>query len=157
RKPAGPPSDAPLGRPFDRHGVQWTLTAPTRPHWWCGRLRARVCQLCEASMSRPLEVVLLLALPASGKSEVRTYLASVPAGAAANDFRLGPTVKLDDYPYVHIMRRISEELRARGQDGVFFRANDEPLVDPRDWGTLIELVNEDYEDLRRQPTIVPES
>src|SRR5262245_62865575 len=98
-------------------------------------------------MSRPLEVVLLLALPASGKSEVRTYLASIPAGVAASDFRLGPTVQLDDYPYVHIMRRISEELRARGQDGMFFRAGDEPLVDSGDSGALQERGEDDFEDL----------
>lgn len=108
-------------------------------------------------MARPLEIVLLLALPASGKSEVRKYLASVSGDAALRDFHLGPTVQLDDYPYVHMMRRISEELRGVGHDGIFFRASDEPMLEPRDWGTLIELVNEDYDDLVRQPKIEPKS
>src|SRR5262245_20719883 len=108
-------------------------------------------------MARPLEIVLLLALPASGKSEVRKYLASVPPQDALRDFHMGPTVQLDDYPYVHLMRRISEELRGMGRDGVFFRSSDEPMQEPRDWGTLIELVNEDYDDLVHQPEIAPDS
>ena len=108
-------------------------------------------------MSRPLDLVLLLALPASGKSEVRTYLASLSGDEALNGFHLGTTVQLDDYPYVHMMRRIAEELRARGHDGIFFRSSDEPMQETRDWGTLIELVNEDFEDLRNQPVLEPVS
>jgi hypothetical protein len=104
-------------------------------------------------MPQPLEIVLLLALPASGKSEVRTYLASVAPDVARREFHLGPTVQLDDYPYVHAMRRIASELRVLGQDGVFFDADDLPMKEPRDWGTLIELLNEDYEDLQLQPEL----
>ncbi len=99
-------------------------------------------------MEEILDVVLLLALPASGKSEVRTYLAHVPAAQARRDFHMGVTLQLDDYPYVHMMRRISEELRRGGHDGVFFASHDEPFLEPRDWGTLIELLNEDFEDLK---------
>jgi hypothetical protein len=108
-------------------------------------------------MSRPLEIVLLLALPASGKSEVRKYLARVPAAEALRDFHMGPTVQLDDYPYVHLMRRIAEELRQQGQDGIFFDSSDQPMKDARDWGTLIELLNEDYEHLHAHPKIEPAS
>lgn len=107
--------------------------------------------------TQPLEIVLLLALPASGKSEVRTFLSSLSGDEALRDFHLGETVQLDDYPYVHLMRRISEELRHLGQDGVFFRSSDEPMLEGRDWGTLIQLVNEDYDDLLRQPSIEPRS
>ena len=102
-------------------------------------------------MNRPLDIVLLLALPASGKSEVREYLASVPVEQALRDFHLGPTVQLDDYPYVHMMRRISEVLRAAGHPGVFFAASDLPMLESRDWGTLIELLNEDFGDLAAPP------
>jgi hypothetical protein len=108
-------------------------------------------------MTRPLEIVLLLALPASGKSEVRTYLTSVAPDVSRRDFHIGPTVQLDDYPYVHLMRRISSELRGMGRDGVFFDDDALPMKEPRDWGTLIELVNEDYEDLRRRPELRPAS
>ncbi len=95
-------------------------------------------------MSRPIPTLLLLALPASGKSELRRYLLSVPPGRAAQDFGLGRSVQLDDYPYVHLMRRISEELRALGEEPTFFASDATPFTNPLDWGTLIHLVNEDY-------------
>ena len=84
-------------------------------------------------MSRLLDTVLLTALPASGKSEVRRYLALQDARTVAEDFHMGPTVQLDDSPYVHMMRRISQEMTAaktsglrglspRRADGNFLRA-----------------------------------
>ena len=91
-----------------------------------------------------LDTVLLLALPASGKSEVRRYLDLVDSDSRVGDFHLGPTVQLDDFPYVHLMRRCDESLRAIGEPSIFFEADDQPFRDARDWGTLIELVNEDY-------------
>ncbi len=95
-------------------------------------------------MSNVLETVLLLALPASGKSEVRKYLASLTPAQCADDFHMGPTVQLDDFPYVHLMRRIDDEAAARGAGRIYFQASDRPFLDPRDWGTLIELLNEDH-------------
>src|SRR4051812_8275181 len=97
--------------------------------------------------SKPIDVLLLLALPASGKSEVRRYLAHLTPKQCRDDFHLGETVQLDDYPYVHMMRRVSQALRAIGEQPVFFESDEVPMIDPRDWGTLIELLNEDYEDL----------
>jgi hypothetical protein len=94
-----------------------------------------------------IDVLLLLALPASGKSEVRRYLASLSPDVCRNDFHLGETVQLDDYPYVHLMRRISQELRSRGADGVFFDSDEQPMKQPLDWGTLIELLNQDFDDV----------
>src|SRR5690242_5270027 len=99
---------------------------------------------------KTIDVLLLLALPASGKSEVRRYLASLTPKACQGDFHLGETVQLDDYPYVHMMRRISQELRAMGEHPVFFDGDDVPMIDPRDWGTLIELLNDDYDDIVRR-------
>ncbi len=96
------------------------------------------------SAPAPISTLLLLALPASGKSEVRKYLASVPEDVCRRDFHLGPTVQLDDFPYVHLMRRTDDVLRSLGKPPVFFRAALEPFADGRDWGTLIELINEDY-------------
>ncbi len=108
-------------------------------------------------MTEPLDVLLLLALPASGKSEVRRYLASQSADACRREFFLNPTVQLDDYPYVHMMRRISQELRTLGSDTVFFDSDDLPLKHPRDWGTLIELLNEDFDDLAAARRVAPAS
>ena len=101
-------------------------------------------------MSSVLDVVLLLALPASGKSEVRRYLANLTPEQCRDEMHLGPTVQLDDYPYVHMMRRVSQELRKAGHDGVFFDSDDLPMKNPLDWGTLIELLNEDFEDLLKK-------
>ena len=84
-------------------------------------------------MARILDVLLLLALPASGKSEVRRYLASLSPEQCRNDMHLGPTVQLDDYPYVHMMRRVSQELRKVGEGGVFFDSDDQPMKDARDF------------------------
>src|SRR6185295_16012024 len=91
-------------------------------------------------MSATLDVLLLLALPASGKSEIRRYLAHQTPERSRADFHLGDTVQLDDYPYVHMMRRVSQELRKRGADGIFFDSDDLPMKEPLDWGVLIQLV-----------------
>jgi hypothetical protein len=109
-------------------------------------------------MSRMIDVLLLLALPASGKSEARRYLAQLSPEECREQFGIGPTVQLDDFPYVHMMRRISDELTARGHEGAFFISPALPFREPRDWGTLIQLVNEDHADLvagrRPQPDSV---
>jgi hypothetical protein len=108
-------------------------------------------------MAHVLDVLLLLALPASGKSEVRRYLASLTPDQCRNEMHLGPTVQLDDYPYVHMMRRVSQELRKLGRDGVFFDSDDLPMKDARDWGTLVELLNEDFDDLVNKNRPAPAS
>jgi hypothetical protein len=108
-------------------------------------------------MSETIDVLLLLALPASGKSEVRRYLASLTPEQCRGDFHLGPTVQLDDYPYVHMMRRVSQELRRLGGSGVFFDSDELPMKEPLDWGTLVELLNEDFEDLQRRRRSAPAS
>jgi len=95
--------------------------------------------------------LLVLALPASGKSELRRYLASVDMNVARRDFGLGPTVDLDDYPYVHLMRRLDEELDAMGTERVFYPSSQDPFQDGRDWATLIHLLNEDHAALGSHP------
>lgn len=104
-----------------------------------------------------LDTVLLLALPASGKSEVRKYLAHLPVDRAAEDFHMGPTVQLDDFPYVHLMRRIDDELVELGRDRIYFEAPEKSFFDGRHWGTLVQLLNLDYEDLLAKRTHAPES
>jgi len=108
-------------------------------------------------MSRHIDVLLLLALPASGKSEARRYLASLTPEQCHEQFGIGHTVQLDDFPYVHIMRRVSDELTARGHSGLFFISPALPFRDPIDWLTLIELINEDYADLVNSHRPAPES
>ena len=108
-------------------------------------------------MSRHIDTLLLLALPASGKSEARRYLASLTPEQCHAQFGIGQTVQLDDFPYVHIMRRVSDELTARGHQGLFFVSPALPFRNPIDWLTLIELVNEDYDDLVKKNRPAPES
>jgi hypothetical protein len=100
-----------------------------------------------------IDTLVLLALPASGKSELRRYLASVDTETAARDFGLGPTVQLDDYPYVHLMRRINEEVLRLGGPPVFYASSEGPFLEGGDWATLIELVNEDYAALGTAPSV----
>lgn len=98
-------------------------------------------------MAQVFKTVLLLALPASGKSEVRNFMANIEAERLEREFHIGANLQLDDFPYVHFMRRIDEELTELGQARIFYPSNDQPFVDDRDWGTLIELLNADYFDL----------
>ncbi|NLO91173.1 MAG: hypothetical protein GX410_04180 [Elusimicrobia bacterium] len=108
-------------------------------------------------MKKTLDIVLLLALPASGKSEVRRYLAHQTPETCANEFHMGHTVQLDDFPYVHMMRRIDDELEKLGQTRIFFKSSDKPFMNPIDWGTLIALINEDYADLLTKKKVSPKS
>ncbi|MFO8072030.1 MAG: hypothetical protein R6V85_09170 [Polyangia bacterium] len=100
-----------------------------------------------------IEVVLLLALPASGKSEVRRYLEHLDPEQCRERFHIGPTIQLDDYPYVHAMRLADEALQELGEPRAFFAAADRGFVDPVDWETLIALVEEDYEQIRSRRRI----
>jgi hypothetical protein len=111
----------------------------------------------KAENAKPIDVLLLFALPASGKSEVCRYLENLSAKESKDNFGIGKTVHLDDFPYVHIMRRISAELIKHGQKGTFFLAENLPFKNPKDWGTLINLVNEDYLDLVNQNKPAPKS
>lgn len=95
-------------------------------------------------MAKLIDTLLVLGLPACGKSVVRQYLSTVSPEVAKSDFHLGPTVQLDDFPYVHFMLRISEVMEDMGQAPAFFQSGEEQFKDLRDWGTLIHLLNEDY-------------
>ena len=99
------------------------------------------------TFNKPIDVLLLTALPASGKSEVRKYLSNLSPEECRNNFGIGETVQIDDFPYVHIMRRVSDELSSRGIEPPFFPSPAMSFKDSRDWGMLIKLVNEDYSDL----------
>ena len=98
-------------------------------------------------MSELLDTVLLFALPASGKSEVRRYLASLTPDQCRNDFHMGHTLQLDDYPYVHLMHRMDDELKANGLGYAYYHGPSRPFIDDWTWAVLIELLNEDYVNL----------
>lgn len=102
------------------------------------------------------KVVLLQALPASGKSEVRNFMANIEPERLKKEFHIGENLQLDDFPYVHMMRRIDNELEAMGQARLFY-PGEEPFIDGRDWGTLCCLLNEDYHDLLNRNVQRPDS
>ncbi|MDA8242790.1 MAG: hypothetical protein M0025_01545 [Elusimicrobia bacterium] len=104
-------------------------------------------------MSETFDIVLLLALPASGKSEVRRFLANIEPERLRKEFHIGANLQLDDFPYVHMMRRADDELAKLGKARMFFKAGDRPFIDAKDWGTLIHLLNEDYRDLMKKNVV----
>lgn len=108
-------------------------------------------------MSETFDIVLLMALPASGKSEVRRFLANVEPERLQKDFHIGPNLQLDDFPYVHMMRRADDQLAKLGKNRVFFKSGDKPFINPKDWGTLIHLLNEDYHDLMKKNVVKTDS
>ena len=97
-----------------------------------------------------IDILLLLALPASGKSEIRRYLDSLDPDGLER-LGIGPTVQIDDFPYVHLMRRFSQEAIGLGLDPPYFADDDGTFLESRDWGTLIHLVNEDFGSLTDPP------
>jgi len=56
-----------------------------------------------------------------------------------------------------MMRQTDVALTSLGKPSIFFDAPDKPFKQPLDWGTLIELVNEDYADLVARKPIKPTS
>jgi len=106
---------------------------------------------------KTFKIVLLVALPASGKSEVRKYLANIEPEVLKNDLHIGENLQLDDFPYVHLMRRIDDELSALDKERIFFQSGDKPFINPKDWETLIHILNEDYEDLMSSNVLTPAS
>jgi hypothetical protein len=99
-----------------------------------------------------LDTILLWALPASGKSEIRTYLASLSEGRCRDDFHMGPTLQIDDYPYVHLMHQIDDALAANGRPYVYYKGPQRPFQDDWEWGVLTHLLNEDYDDVQHGRT-----
>lgn len=99
-------------------------------------------------MAEIFDTLLLLALPASGKSEVRNFLTNKDPEL----FHMGETIQLDDYPYVHIQLVIDEVLKEMGEPRIYHSEDDAggrngPFLDAYDWSALIELLNEDYHEI----------
>jgi hypothetical protein len=106
--------------------------------------------------NKVFDIVLLVALPASGKSEVRNFMANIEPERLQKEFHIGENLQLDDFPYVHMMRRIDNELERMGEKRLFY-PGEEPFIDGRDWGTLCCLLNEDYHDLKNRNIIETDS
>ena len=95
--------------------------------------------------------LLLLALPASGKSEVRKFLTTLGGETCARDLHLGALVELDDDPFVYLVRCIDEAAFRLAGFRLFFQAPDRPLLDPRMWGVYIRLLNLEFRGVMGNP------
>jgi len=109
-------------------------------------------------MADLFHTLLLLAPPASGKSEVRTFLTNHNPEA----FHMGDTVQLDDYPYVHLQLLVDEALVAMGKAPVFHNEDpggqrNGPFMDPREMAGLMYLLNDDYLEILAGNAPVPEN
>ena len=108
-------------------------------------------------MKNHIDTLLLLALPASGKSEARRFLLNFPLEQRLELFHISDTVQLDDFPYVHFMRCVDEELEKLGQKRVFYKGPHSGFCEGLDWGTLLHLVNEDYEVMKDPAALAPDA
>jgi len=95
---------------------------------------------------KKIDVLILIALPASGKSEVMKFLQTRTL-ADLTQLHLGRPAHLDDYPYVETMRKLDEvAVKMLRMEPLFFHSLDRGFKDPYEWITLIELLNEDFRD-----------
>jgi len=100
--------------------------------------------VCADQATRHIDTLLLLGLPACGKSVIRRYLSTHAGQASGTDLGLGPMVQIDDYAYVAFMSRINEIVTGAGHGPVFLDEAREAFTDMRVWGVLTHLVNEDH-------------
>lgn len=99
-----------------------------------------------------IDVLLLVALPASGKSEVRKFLDFLGPQEQERAFGLRAPVQYDDYPYVEFMRWIDEICaRLLRLEPLFYAHPDDTFRDPFEWATLMELLNDDVLGLLERP------
>jgi len=102
-----------------------------------------------------IDTLLLLALPASGKSEVRKFMENSPRDRRIQEFHVADMPQLDDFPYVHYMRCIDQELVKRGRERHFYMGENGGFANGGDWGTLLHLVNEDYAVVKEPSAATP--
>lgn len=99
-----------------------------------------------------IDTLLLIALPASGKSEVRKYMLNSPKDQRLADFHISDTVQIDDYPYVEFFHDVDDSLARIGEGPRFYHGPTDPFLYGRDWGTLLKLLNQDYR-LLKDPSL----
>ena len=94
-----------------------------------------------------LPILIFSSLPASGKSETRRYLKSLTK-EENKKIRLGDTsTQVDDYPYVDAMKKIDRACIKTLNTTVFFDCKTQNFFSGYDWGTLVFLINDDYNDI----------
>lgn len=99
-----------------------------------------------SSTRNTFPVVGFVARAASGKSESLTAIKAMPPAERVRRLHMGEElVILDDFPYVHLMRRIDEELCKLSVPPMFYPDPEQNLLEPHlNWKLLILLLNQDY-------------
>jgi hypothetical protein len=97
-------------------------------------------------------ILLLLARPGAGKSEIIHYLKSIPDGERMASYHLGPFEELDDFPMLWTWFEEDDLLTRMGKDRLhtdsegYFRW-------PHLWNLLIERISLDYRKLLRDDPV----
>jgi hypothetical protein len=101
-------------------------------------------------MKNVFDVILLTALPASGKSEIRNFMAHMEPKDLQSNFHIGQSLQLDDFPYVVFMQKIDMELDKLGLEHFCSLPNGGTFIDVRTYGVLSQMLSEDYHDLKNR-------
>lgn len=104
-------------------------------------------------MKNVFDVILLTALPASGKSEIRNFMAHMEPADLQKNFHIGQSLQLDDFPYVVFMQKIDIELDKLGLEHFCSIPNGGTFIDVRTYGVLSQLLSEDYHDLKNRVVV----
>lgn len=92
---------------------------------------------------KPFKIILLLARPAAGKSEVIDFLSHLPADERLNRFHIGSLIELDDFPMLWAWFEEDAILTRMGRDRLHSDAQGYFLHDYF-WSVLIERLNLAY-------------
>ncbi len=95
------------------------------------------------------DVLLLIARPGAGKSEVIDYLKSVPAEARARRFHIGPFEEIDDFPMLWAWMEEDQLLEQMGHPRLH-TDRDGYFLHQYLWDVLIERIGLEYQKRQRQ-------
>jgi hypothetical protein len=98
--------------------------------------------------SNHFDVLILIARPASGKSEIIDYLKNVPDDERAARFHVGRLREIDDFPMLWAWFEEDEILEALGHPRLH-STPDEYFLDDVLWHVLIRRISLKYDKLRR--------
>jgi hypothetical protein len=94
-------------------------------------------------MKRTFDILLLLARPAAGKSEIIHYLKQTPLIERIRRFHIGEIDEIDDFPMLWTWFEEDEILERMGKPRLHSDANGFFLY-PYLWDVLIERIDKDY-------------
>ncbi len=101
------------------------------------------------SQKNTFDVLLLIARPAAGKSEVIDYLKRVPVGARAGRFHIGPFEEIDDFPMLWAWMEEDQLLEKMGQPRLH-TDRDGYFLHQYLWDLLIERIGLEYQKRQRE-------